>query len=768
MDHLPIPERLRGQVPSVPWLRHAPPYDRKGFEGFPERIGMSEDVIMAAISAEWPEDGMVEEAPMIAGVPHRDYIESVLQEWLWFGLMHEFELACGVEKDDADGSFTFMRDGKLVLDTTPLMAYVRKVLIVELLNSTPSWDQERIKKMPSTMLMVEWENARLEESTSEQFQMKYAQTTAGMARCLQRVRDITRIVLSQNSPILRFEIAVSIDLLCSTIHYLINELWSQLIHLEPRSPFYKNRFERKMLSQNWCPARINSLFYQDLPCQYIFSLHPSSAKVSHTSCDSRACRQRPKDPGNMKPSHRTSDCECEMISFDETALIRVLQLGGNPGILKVWSQNGTVSYEIVDVRGCDFIAISHVFSQGMGNSKANALPRCQIEKLWKFIEELEPRSSALWIDTISVPMSDEWKRLAISKLREVYTTAAKVLVVDRDLSEVGDHWLERRFQVLASEWMRRLWTLQEGRLAKQLYFQFKDGAVPVDRLMVMDASSNFNFKSCLSNCLVATTQLLYKHFGVEESGSQTFLNIIEDLSNRSVTYPSDEPICIATLLGLKLENFHPYPNIIDIYRSVKNIPQNIIFVRTPRLKIDGFRWAPATFLEKGRTVFPLDLEPPAKLTPRGLEVTKSCIFITGEFRFEYNLFATIYLVSCSLEGELVQFKLANFGFGNEQVRTINNAAIILDNTSDGLTYSFGILVSLIDMQRNDSSFVGPVSPLITGNQKDTRYSRFQMYMDVWRIIPATRPELERRMATPGHETCHLSGKLVSNVKICVD
>ena len=99
---------------------------------------MSEDVIMAAISAEWPEDGIVEEAPMIAGVSHQEYIESALQEWLWFGLMHEFELACGVEKDDADGSFTVVRDGNLVLDTTPLMAYVRKVLIIELLKSSLS------------------------------------------------------------------------------------------------------------------------------------------------------------------------------------------------------------------------------------------------------------------------------------------------------------------------------------------------------------------------------------------------------------------------------------------------------------------------------------------------------------------------------------------------------------------------------------------------------------------------------------------------------
>jgi hypothetical protein len=425
-----------------------------------------------------------------------------------------------------------------------------------------------------------------------------------------------------------------------------------------------------------------------------------------------------------------------------------------------------ISYEIVDIRGRDFTAISHVFSQGMGNSKANALPLCQIKKLWEFVEELGPHSSALWIDTISVPVSEEWKRLAISKLREVYSTAAKVLVVDRDLLKVGDHWLERRFQVLASEWMTRLWTLQEGRLTRQLYFQLKDEAVSVDNLMVRYATPDYDFSSCLSCCLVDTGEVLHIHFGVEESVSQTFLNIIEDLSPRSVTYPSDEPICIATLLGLKLENFHPYPTMIDIYRSVESIPQNVLFVETPRLKVDGFRWAPATFLEQERVFFPLDLEPPAKLSPRGLEVTKSCIFITGEFKFEYNPLATIYLVSFSLEGGLAQFEL---GFKNEQVKTINNAALILQDTYDGLiTVSGGILVSLIDMHVNNSSLVSPVDPLITGNQKDTRYSRFGACMEVWRINPVRSLDIERRMAIPGRQICYLKGELVSNVKICVD
>jgi hypothetical protein len=154
------------------------------------------------------------------------------------------------------------------------------------------------------------------------------------------------------------------------------------------------------------------------------------------------------------------------------------------------------------------------------------------------------------------------------------------------------------------------------------------------------------------------------------------------------------------------------------------------------------------------------------LTPRGLEVTKSCIFIIGELKFEYNLLATIYLVSFSLERDLAQFEL---GFENEQVKTINNAALILQDTDDGLiAHATGILVSLIDMHINNSSLVSPVGTLITGKQKDTRYSRFEAYINLWRINPVTRLDLERRMAIPGRQICHLKGELVSNVKICVD
>ena len=96
--------------------------------------------------------------------------------------------------------------------------------------------------------------------------------------------------------------------------------------------------------------------------------------------------------------------------------------------------------------------------------------------LFKAIEILDV--AVLWIDAISVPISQTLERKAVSKLREVFTMAKSVLVIDRRLMNVGGHWMERRLEVLASEWMGRLWTLQEGHFASELYFQFKNEAIP--------------------------------------------------------------------------------------------------------------------------------------------------------------------------------------------------------------------------------------------------------------------------------------------------
>jgi hypothetical protein len=79
MDHLPIPEHCRVRQMVVPHLNLVK-YDCHGFFNFLERLGRSEDKLLEMLHDETA----------------RPLAESILQEWLYFGVLHHFSDVCGV------------------------------------------------------------------------------------------------------------------------------------------------------------------------------------------------------------------------------------------------------------------------------------------------------------------------------------------------------------------------------------------------------------------------------------------------------------------------------------------------------------------------------------------------------------------------------------------------------------------------------------------------------------------------------------------------
>ncbi len=67
-----------------------------------------------------------------------------------------------------------------------------------------------------------------------------------------------------------------------------------------------------------------------------------------------------------------------------------------------------------------------------------------------------------------------------------------------------------------------------------------------------------------------------------------FIDFINDLTFREVTVPTDEPICIATLLGLDLDKFGSSPYIADINRLLQELPKALLVVPSPRLRTPYF------------------------------------------------------------------------------------------------------------------------------------------------------------------------------------
>ena len=141
-----------------------------------------------------------------------------------------------------------------------------------------------------------------------------------------------------------------------------------------------------------------------------------------------------------------------------------------------------------------YVAISHVWSQGLGNRHNNAVFLCQLQRLQRYANRLVPpahRPVPMWIDTICVPLEADARMEAIKTMDAVYQNALAVLVVDQTLIDFDlasaiekgkkkdggvqsgpEAWqIEMLMRIKASPWAQRLWTYNEAFLAQQLFFQ---------------------------------------------------------------------------------------------------------------------------------------------------------------------------------------------------------------------------------------------------------------------------------------------------------
>jgi hypothetical protein len=167
-----------------------------------------------------------------------------------------------------------------------------------------------------------------------------------------------------------------------------------------------------------------------------------------------------------------------------------------------------------------FVAISHVWADGLGNPRANALPRCQMVRLTHMVRSLSSLVwKYFWLDTICVPPDSALDALeasesqrqraaqgsALTKMRQTYERSACVIVLDSWIisdahKEMTD--AEKLMRIFSSGWNTRLWTYQEGALAQRLFFQLRDELYDMDEAVTRfqnseDWSLNYTLQSPL-------------------------------------------------------------------------------------------------------------------------------------------------------------------------------------------------------------------------------------------------------------------------------
>lgn len=193
-------------------------------------------------------------------------------------------------------------------------------------------------------------------------------------------------------------------------------------------------------------------------------------------------------------------------------------------VVKTWTKDRDIS----------FATISHVWSDGMGSSDENKIYYCQLKLIFRLLTDIAglghdnahspTRAVPFWIDTMLIPTRnaristsrgkdsitpkdfDDLKRRAIPQTSNVFNAATHCIVIDRGLLQIDSKGtpLKNAMSILASGWMRRLWTLQEAFLSKQLWVVFKQGDSKhmgienFDELLGLIAS-NDTFGSAMAN-----------------------------------------------------------------------------------------------------------------------------------------------------------------------------------------------------------------------------------------------------------------------------
>ena len=569
MDFMHPSDDFAHPIINVPYL--GMPYGGAAFDDFPELHGFNRLVVL---------DGYFKDVQ-----PSR--ISAFIQAWLYLGLLIEvLNEGLGLHDQDEGAQlktkdFICVRDGEEVLDTTGLASYL------------PSW-YERAKSLSS-------DEAGLSRDRIAHF-IRTAQSFASKALTFEACQ-------AEGFPF-QPEIQSSIVVLGSLLDQNASMIYETRTRNWPQSLVSLRRLAGS------CPNHLAWLISQFSSEVIYFRSALSWPKDGrdHSNCNRDVCVADQIDPSIYSTLHITGGCDCAWVTIDEDELLAVLENGGLPLLVPVSLNGGVLEWKIVSNSArpeTSYVAISHVWSGGLGNPTTNSLPLCQLEKIRKYVAELFPDEvPLLWIDTLCVPRQKHGKKLAISKMKETYQDATRVLVLDTQLMRTPinpQRWqssttddtrvgLAKEFllRIALSGWMRRLWTFQEGAIARELDFQFADGSLNLRQLLLaIKADRSALAMQVLSNVMILRA-LVYPL-----DRELQLVHLLGALRWRSTSHAEDEAVCIATLLDLPAEGFLDLPlerHMPQLLTAIGSVPTNLLFSHGPRLNVPNFSWAPQSFL----------------------------------------------------------------------------------------------------------------------------------------------------------------------------
>jgi len=367
----------------------------------------------------------------------------------------------------------------------------------------------------------------------------------------------------------------------------------------------------RMKQDGWCPWRLLEFGHKLNRSTLAFvSNFKRPDNLRHDRCSQSGCAFGQLNQEDYQTKHADECSGCSDVVADEGYIYLVLKSGFFPLITSINESNRDQTIKLISSDSKPkFVAISHVWSDGLGNLQRNAIPKCQLSRLSMMVRSIPGKTisdSFFWLDTICCPPKDgDAQNLAIGMMRDTYEQANEVLVLDSFLLKQAAKPLndaEVLLRINCSGWTGRLWTLQEGALARSLFFQFSDGPYDLNEgLYRLDQNTDIVFQNTLQSSI--TKQFFEMRQFTESFASESvkLIALMKSLRFRCTSVLSDEPVCLATMLGLDTLRIVKAPSdkrMLLLWSLIKEIPAEIIFLAGEKLEVDGYRWAPRSFLRQ--------------------------------------------------------------------------------------------------------------------------------------------------------------------------
>ncbi|EED17029.1 hypothetical protein TSTA_020870 [Talaromyces stipitatus ATCC 10500] len=287
--------------------------------------------------------------------------------------------------------------------------------------------------------------------------------------------------------------------------------------------------------------------------------------------------------------------------------------------------------------GMKFVAISHVWSDGLMGTSETGLPGRQIQhpaSLAAVSAEnyTDPVSDQtpwfLWIDALCIPADSRVRKQAISKMKRVYSEASMTIVLDEGLYHTPDHLTGRLFSkniyILFSAGLAQLSSLFQDVLAgtdrpihdHRLHDLAELVGLSVDEVRRLD-------ESCCTRPFTNIEALMLREFR-----SLPFLTnrelrirqIAQMLSLRDSSRREDELLAIAPLLGgdvSKLIHMSGEERVKNFWLQLGAILKDVVLLEYPKLSTPGFRCFPRTMLGQNLQM-PMHWEYDVRITEKGV------------------------------------------------------------------------------------------------------------------------------------------------------